>query len=142
MSNDKDGAVDELAAELTPAPAPEAPKAAPAPEAKKEEKPEKKPEPQTEAEAKALQPAEPRPVRGEVVQSAEDKALQAARPVPVSAESVRINESRKALEHPLSAGTKFFESPEGYIVVGDADKPHVWCRQANHGKGCFINPRR
>ena len=57
-------------------------------------------------------------------------------------EQKRIAESRKSLEEPLSEGQRYFESPEGYIVVAEADRPHVWCRQANHGRGMLINPRR
>ncbi|MEK7093210.1 MAG: hypothetical protein AAB927_01880 [Patescibacteria group bacterium] len=67
----------------------------------------------------------------------------AAIPKPVlTAEQQAIAESRTALKHPLSPGTKFFESPEGYIVVAEEDRPQVWCRQANKGKGMNINPRR
>lgn len=60
----------------------------------------------------------------------------------LSAEQKRILDSREALKHPLAKGQKFFESPEGYIVVGEDSANDVWCRQANNGKGCKINPRR
>lgn len=63
------------------------------------------------------------------------------KPAPAS-EAQRIAESREALKHPLPAGMKFFESPEGYIVVGEANREHVFCRHAAHGKGMNINPRR
>lgn len=63
--------------------------------------------------------------------------------VPNSSElGKRIAESRKALETPLEPGQAFFESPEGFIQVGEADAPHVWCRHANGGKGMWINPYR
>lgn len=43
---------------------------------------------------------------------------------------------------PLEPGQAYFESPEGFVMVGDADKPHIWCRAANGGKGMYINPKR
>lgn len=61
---------------------------------------------------------------------------------PETPDAIRIAESRKALEHPLAPGQKFFESPDGEIIVGDAEKTHVWSRHMNHGKGGFINPMR
>lgn len=57
-------------------------------------------------------------------------------------EAERIAESRKSLDTVLLPSQKFFESPEGYIVIGEADKGSIWCRQANRGKGMEINPRR
>jgi hypothetical protein len=61
---------------------------------------------------------------------------------PLAPEHERIAESRKALLTPLAPGQQFYESPEGYIVVAEEGKGSVWCRQANHGKGMHINPRR
>jgi hypothetical protein len=71
-------------------------------------------------------------------------------PTPAVAEKVRaplteaekIAESRESLKQVLPSGQKFFESPEGFIVIGEADRTSVWCRAANHGKGLEINPRR
>jgi len=60
-------------------------------------------------------------------------------PPPMDA---RVAESRKALTQPLGPDQKFFESPEGYVMVGEAEKDHIWCRHANGGKGAWINPRR
>lgn len=57
-------------------------------------------------------------------------------------EAERIAESRKALLAPLPNGMRFFESPEGYIVVAEDKHPHVLCRAANGGKGLMINPKR
>lgn len=57
-------------------------------------------------------------------------------------EAERIAESRKALLAPPPPGTKFFESPEGYIEIAEDNKPHVWCRYVNGGKGGWINPKR
>lgn len=53
-----------------------------------------------------------------------------------------IAESRKALDKPLEPGQKLFESPEGYIMIGESEKNQVWCRHSNNGKGSWINPRR
>jgi len=57
-------------------------------------------------------------------------------------DQVYINESRKALNYPLPAGQKFFESPDGEIIVGEASKDQVWSRRMNKGHGGWVNPRR
>lgn len=57
-------------------------------------------------------------------------------------EQIKIKDSRKALLHHLEDGQAFFESPEGYIVIGETGKDHVWCRAANNGKGMKINKMR
>ena len=43
---------------------------------------------------------------------------------------------------PLGPGQKYFESPDGTILIGEADMPHMWYRAGNEGKGMFINPKR
>ena len=53
-----------------------------------------------------------------------------------------IEESRKVLEHPLSPGQRFFEAPDGYIIVGEADAQKILYRAGNDGKGMYINPMR
>lgn len=53
-----------------------------------------------------------------------------------------VEESRTVLEHPLDPGQQFFESPEGFIVIGEKDRGRVWCRAANDGKGMWVNPMR
>jgi hypothetical protein len=60
----------------------------------------------------------------------------------VLSDAQRIAESRKALNYPLSPGQKFFETPDGEIIVGEADKTSVWSRRMNGGKGGWVNPRR
>lgn len=59
-----------------------------------------------------------------------------------STDAERIAESRKAIDQPLPAGQKLFESPEGYVMTGEADKGHIYCRFTNRGEGGWINPRR
>lgn len=56
---------------------------------------------------------------------------------PMTTEEV-IKQSRKALDEPLQIGQKFFEAPDGEIIVGDAEKNEVWSRRLN----AWINPRR
>jgi hypothetical protein len=70
-------------------------------------------------------------------QLAEKEAKQLLTPLQAS-----INESRKALEQPVAPGQAFYEAPDGFIIVAEADKPQVWYRQGNNGKGMWINPRR
>lgn len=53
-----------------------------------------------------------------------------------------VAESRTVLDKPLEPGQQFFESPEGFIEVGEKGKDRVWCRKANNGEGMYINARR
>lgn len=89
----------------------------------------------------------------ETVQAAEPVVEKVAEPAPrkeypkfvdrpAAPLSERIAESRKALLVPLAPGQIFFEAPDGMIIVGEADRDHVWYREGNGGKGMFINPRR
>ena len=43
---------------------------------------------------------------------------------------------------PLGPGQKYFEAPDGTILIGEADMPHLWYRAGNEGKGMYINPKR
>lgn len=61
---------------------------------------------------------------------------------PDAPDAVRIAESRKALLQPLSPGQKFFETPDGEILIGEADKSQIWSRRMNGGHGGFVNPMR
>lgn len=54
----------------------------------------------------------------------------------------RIAESRKALDEKLDPHQKLFESPDGEIIIGDADKDKAWSRTMNDGKGGWANPKR
>ncbi len=60
----------------------------------------------------------------------------------LTGEAMAIAESRKVLSIPLDASQEFFESPEGYIVIGEKGRGRVWCRAANKGAGMWVNPRR
>lgn len=57
-------------------------------------------------------------------------------------EEIAIEESRKVLEHPLPPGQKFFEAPNGFIMVGEAGMGRILYRAGNNGKGMYINPKR
>ena len=63
-------------------------------------------------------------------------------PKTATNEAAAIAESRKSLLSPLGKDQKFFESPEGFILIGNADEDSIWCQKANKGKGMKINPRR
>lgn len=69
------------------------------------------------------------------VAAEKDKA--ASRPA-AQTEAERIAESRQALKVPCPVGTKFFESPKGYIILGEATRGTVLCRE----EGIQINPMR
>lgn len=53
-----------------------------------------------------------------------------------------IAESREALKFPVPVDQEFYEAPDGYIIVAEAGKNHVWYRQGNNGEGQWINPMR
>lgn len=69
--------------------------------------------------------------------------------VPVRSDDIKENGKEPAevvpevvaLE-PLGPGQKYFESPDGDIVIGEADKDRIWHRKLNNGKGGWINPKR
>ena len=48
----------------------------------------------------------------------------------------------KEVLEPLQLGQKYFEAPDGTIVIGEADKNELWYRKLNNGRGGFINPKR
>lgn len=39
-------------------------------------------------------------------------------------------------------GQKYFEAPDGHLILGEADKQQLWDRRLNNGKGAWINPAR
>lgn len=43
---------------------------------------------------------------------------------------------------PLQVGQKYFETPDGELIIGEADKQQVWSRRLNGGKGGWVNPQR
>ena len=53
-----------------------------------------------------------------------------------------VAESRKQLLIPLQPGQAYFEAPDGFIIIGEADRPWALYRQGNDGKGMRINQRR
>lgn len=57
---------------------------------------------------------------------------------PPQSDVDRIAESRKALSQVLPPGQKFFETPDGEIIIGEESKNEVWSRRLN----AWINPRR
>lgn len=73
------------------------------------------------------------------LRSASEASLREPKP---QTEAEAVAESRKSLNEPLAPGQKFFESPEGYIEVGNVEDETIWCQRANGGKGLRINPRR
>lgn len=37
---------------------------------------------------------------------------------------------------------RYFEAPDGTLIIGEADKQQIWYRGMNNGKGGWINPKR
>jgi len=42
----------------------------------------------------------------------------------------------------LGPGQKYFEAPDGTLMIGEADKQQLWHRPLNGGRGGWINPKR
>jgi hypothetical protein len=42
----------------------------------------------------------------------------------------------------LQPGQKYFEAPDGTLVIGEESQGQLWHRKMNNGKGGWINPRR
>lgn len=55
---------------------------------------------------------------------------------------IAIEESRKALNFPAPPGQKFFEAPDGFVILAEDTKTHVLYRAGNDGQGMIINPKR
>jgi hypothetical protein len=57
-----------------------------------------------------------------------------------------VNEAKETKKEgilePLQPGQKYFEAPDGTVIIGEADKQQIWYRAGNGGKGFFINPKR
>lgn len=83
---------------------------------------------------------EPQPKENPVLAAQKIVAKQATESVKDVA-ARRIIESREALKHPAPPGQKFFEAPDGYIVVAEQDRDHVPERRPGKAWG-LLNPRR
>ena len=80
------------------------------------------------------------------------EAVEVVEPVVEVKEAVVVNEEKKeepakAVQvkpklEPLGPGQKYFEAPDGTILIGEADMPRLWYRAGNEGKGMYINPKR
>jgi hypothetical protein len=55
-----------------------------------------------------------------------------------TAKTVQVNPKLE----PLGPGQKYFEAPDGTVLIGEDTNPHMWYRAGNDGKGMWINPRR
>lgn len=62
--------------------------------------------------------------------------------VPLVKKEEAKKEDIKPVLEPLAAHQAYFESPEGEIIIGEADKDQIWSRKTNGGKGGWINKRR
>jgi hypothetical protein len=54
------------------------------------------------------------------------------------AKSEAKEKKKERVLEPLQPGFKYFEAPDGTIIVGEADKQQVFYRAGN----CWINPKR
>lgn len=43
---------------------------------------------------------------------------------------------------PLGPGQRYFEAPDGTVLIGEDTNPHMWYRAGNNGNGMWINPKR
>jgi hypothetical protein len=49
---------------------------------------------------------------------------------------------KKQVVDVLQPGQKYFETPEGDIIIGESDKQQIWVRSMNKGQGGWANPKR
>lgn len=57
-------------------------------------------------------------------------------------EAARSKPPVKQVLDALGPGQKYFEAPDGTVLIGEEDKQQLWYRNGNNGKGCWINPKR
>ena len=82
-------------------------------------------------------------VQGQVEEKKEDVLIdQVEKSKNVSREKTDIEVSREQLKIKLDPSQEFYESPSGYIVIGEKGRGRVFCRQECGGKGMWINPKR
>jgi hypothetical protein len=93
-------------------------------------------------EPKAIEPSADAPERVEIVADVPEKAKNDFREKAELTIAERIAESRKSLSTTLPPTQIFFETPEGEIIIAEADRDRVWSRTMNNGKGGWCNPRR
>ncbi len=43
---------------------------------------------------------------------------------------------------PLQPGQKYFETPDGEIIIGESTKQQIWVRRLNNNAGGWVNPKR
>lgn len=55
---------------------------------------------------------------------------------------VVVKSDPKNTLEPLGPGQKYFEAPDGTILIGDASIDKMLYRAGNGGKGLWINPKR
>jgi hypothetical protein len=65
---------------------------------------------------------------------------------PVIAKEQPIEAKEKAqtkpVLEPLQPGQKYFEAPDGDIIIGEDTKSQIWHRKLNGGRGGWVNPKR
>ncbi len=55
---------------------------------------------------------------------------------------VETPSAEKAVLPMLPPGQKYFEAPDGEILVGEASADRLWYRKMHNGQGGWINPKR
>lgn len=61
---------------------------------------------------------------------------------PAAPVAEKIAESRSSLLQALDPSQKYFETPEGEVIIGDSEKDRIWSRSMNGGRGGWANPKR
>lgn len=51
-------------------------------------------------------------------------------------------EEKKPVLDVLQPGQKYFEAPDGEIIIGEESKSQIWHRKLNNGRGGWVNPKR
>lgn len=66
-----------------------------------------------------------------------ETATPSAKTISQPAQKDTVDGAGKKLE-PLGDGQRYFEAPDGTVLIGDANKDRIWYRPGN----CWINPKR
>lgn len=87
---------------------------------------------------KKISPIQEKEVKAEVVINAKETEKEIEKVVLKK----EVVETPNPVVEKLPVGQKYFEAPDGTLIVGDADKQQVWYRKLNNGQGGWINPKR
>lgn len=90
---------------------------------------------------KPIKPEAQAPVKAEVANAEKEKA-QESKPVLEAPKLKRGCGCCDVHLAKLQHGQKYFEAPDGHVIIGEEEKQQINDRRLNNGKGGWINPMR